>query len=268
MNSDIPIFIINLKKDTAKKQHMEALCQQHGLSYQFTEAVYGEELKKEKLSEVYDKEESIRIIGRELTKGEIGCALSHINIYKHIVKKNIPQAIIFEDDIHIEDDFHSIIAAIDKFPTDWELILFGYYQKEKKDDLVTFSLRGRKKISSSHNLVRLLKPREGAHGYMINIHGAKKLLPQLTNLHKPLDLYTGNDKHINVYAIYPCIIQLHHIFSKQSNLETARIAIKKDYPTFYNTNKTISYKIKQELLRPLKQFLNYTKRFKKPKKYT
>ena len=67
MKSNIPIFIINLKKDTEKKQHMERLCKQHGLSYKFTEAIYGKELSKETLAKIYNKEEAVNKFGRELT---------------------------------------------------------------------------------------------------------------------------------------------------------------------------------------------------------
>ena len=32
--------------------------------------------------------------------GAIGCALSHLKIYKHVVDNNIPYALILEDDVN------------------------------------------------------------------------------------------------------------------------------------------------------------------------
>ena len=92
MSQQIPIFIINLKKDIDKQQHMEILCKRYNLQCHFIEAVYGKDLDKETLSMVYNKEKSISEFGRELTKGEIGCALSHMNIYKHMIEQNIEKA--------------------------------------------------------------------------------------------------------------------------------------------------------------------------------
>jgi GR25 family glycosyltransferase involved in LPS biosynthesis len=42
---------------------------------------------------------SIRRYGRPLNKGEVGCAKSHMNIYREIVEKRLDCALILEDDI-------------------------------------------------------------------------------------------------------------------------------------------------------------------------
>ncbi len=41
--------------------------------------------------------------------GEVGCALSHIKIYSHIVKKNIPLSLVLEDDSEINENLKKMI---------------------------------------------------------------------------------------------------------------------------------------------------------------
>lgn len=264
MSEKIPIFIINLKQDSHKRKHMEKLCKQHNLNCQFIEAVYGKDLDEETLAKVYNKKESIDLIGRELTKGELGCALSHISIYKHMVDKNIKQAVIFEDDIQIEEDFSSIIQNINTLPDNWELILLGYFNGPvKKEKLVKSYLRDRKKITDTHKLVRLKQTASGAHGYLINLKGARKLIEVLRTISLPIDEYTGNDNYTNLYAVFPRVVRVHDLFAKkQSNLELERHQI---IDKFNPNRQRFTYKLKKEILRPFQQL---RKLFKPMKKYT
>lgn len=63
---------------------------------------------------------------RELTKGAVGCYLSHLKIYNKIVEQNIPYAIIFEDDckfVDSPDNFWIKMNSI-QIPTDAHIFLF------------------------------------------------------------------------------------------------------------------------------------------------
>ena len=268
MTQEIPIFIINLKKDIDKRKHMEALCKQHALSYQFTDAVYGKELSASVLSTVYKKEESIYAVGRELAKGEIGCALSHLNIYKQMLEENIDKAIILEDDILIEDNFSSIISSIDKFPDNWEVILLGYNTGVRKDKATPSSFWDQTQITPHHNIVRLIQTAFGTHAYLLNLQGAKRLIEQLHIIKKPIDLYTGDDRHINLYAISPRLARLHPELSKQSTILDER-----NEKTIHDRRKkTLANKLKLEFYRPFTQFFDKINTFQKqlirPSKYT
>ena len=80
-----PIFIINLSNDNEKKQYMQQLCNKYNLYPEFIEAVDGRLLNDNDISAVYSKDKAIKTISRELSKGEIGCALSHIKIYQKMI---------------------------------------------------------------------------------------------------------------------------------------------------------------------------------------
>jgi len=63
MSENIPIFIINLKRDTERRKHMEQFCKQYDLQCKFRDAVYGNDLTEDIISKIYDKEASINKFG-------------------------------------------------------------------------------------------------------------------------------------------------------------------------------------------------------------
>ena len=209
---------------------MQTLCEQHSLTYQFVDAVYGKDLTENEIVQVYSKEKALHEFGRELTKGEIGCALSHLSIYREIVDKNIERAIIFEDDIVIQDGFLNLIESVNNFPKNWECILLGHYRFSFRKLETASSLWKRVQINQRYEIVRLMEHAFGAHGYLINKQGAIKLIEAMTVLSKPVDLYTGDKNVVNIYAISPPCITLEPSLSLDSNLHNDREENKSDYP--------------------------------------
>ena len=249
MAFDIPIFIINLKQDVDKKEHMKSLCSKYKLNCNFIEAVYGKDLDDQAIANVYDENEALRVFKRSLTKGEIGCALSHLSIYQKIVDQNIEKAIIFEDDIEIYDGFFDVIESIEKFPNDWELVLLGYHQKIiRKYFCCQLSLKDK------YRLVRLSDIHTGAHAYLINFRGAKRLLSEAIILNQPIDHYTGDSKFVNLYGCSPRVVNVHNILSKVSSLTTDRNKISKiKYPVYQRVFREI---VKKPYVKYIKPFLN------------
>ena len=94
------VYIINLKKDKNRKKNiLNELKKQNLKNYKFISAVNGNELKKKEINSLISKEKNfINPINTNMSKSEIGCSLSHIKIYKEIVKSDIDYALILEDD--------------------------------------------------------------------------------------------------------------------------------------------------------------------------
>lgn len=68
-----------------------------------------------------------------LSKGQLGCSLSHIEIYKKIVKSSYNRTLILEDDAFIEKkDYCAFDKLIEKLPANWELLYLGYKDVVKK----------------------------------------------------------------------------------------------------------------------------------------
>jgi len=225
----IPIFIVNLKKDTEKKKHMQQLCRQYSLECKFINATYGKELDDVELGKVYNKKRALKELGRELTYGEIGCALSHKKIYQKIVNENIENAIIFEDDIIFDNSIHELLGSLKNFPIDWECTLLCYYRIYPTLKRYCTNLRDRVPVSKHLKIVRFIDLMHSTAAYAINFKGAKKLLNELeSGIYKPIDHYTGDEKHVNLYGVYPKIIDIDPTIGLNSSIATERNEIRSE----------------------------------------
>jgi GR25 family glycosyltransferase involved in LPS biosynthesis len=96
----IPVFVISLKK-SPRVNILKKRLKNIKINYKIFNAINGKKLEIEKkLYLIYSKKQTIKNIGRDLTPPEIGAAASHLAIYNYIIKKNINQAIVMEDDAY------------------------------------------------------------------------------------------------------------------------------------------------------------------------
>ena len=94
------IYVINLKKDNEKRQRIASMFQTLNITnYEIFDAVNGNELKQFEINKKwYDPWSHLH-----LTKGEVGCALSHYQLWQKI-KKERKMAMILEDDFIINNE--------------------------------------------------------------------------------------------------------------------------------------------------------------------
>jgi GR25 family glycosyltransferase involved in LPS biosynthesis len=66
----------------------------------------------------------------QLTKGAIGCYLSHVKVWKNMLENNYKSVLIFEDDVNVPKNIMQMITVNMKYiPNDWDIILFGFHCK-------------------------------------------------------------------------------------------------------------------------------------------
>lgn len=231
MDRQIPITVINLKKDVDKKIHIERQLSNLNLEFGFFEAIYGEDLSDKDLSAIYNPKLSVDKGMGVLSKGEVGCALSHFGVYQKIIDEDINEMIVLEDDAVIDQDFVESMSIIEHLPKNWELFLLGYSaQAGAKDPTVCNLDIDLKNNPTSFNVSVLLKMvgGTGTHGYVINKRGAKRLLSYMSLLHLPIDFYTGNhrktgnQKMNNIYIIHPRVVGINHDFDSSIGDEAGR----------------------------------------------
>lgn len=259
MDSQIPIFVINLAKDTHKKQHMKQMLDSLKLDYEFFDAVYGKELSEDYIHSVYDDLKAISVYGRSLTKGEIGCALSHFSIYKKMVENDVQQAIILEDDIDINNKFKNFIDNTQKLPKDGDLFLLTYHRGGPNHKRFAYYLQGQKRISNELKAKRFYtSPLHSTCGYLITLNGAKKLLEVTKDgFSLPIDLYTGDAKYTNMYGIVPQVVRVNEDFISDSLIESERIEIGVVKPSIQEEKKKIRLILKKLGLFTIAKRINY-----------
>ena len=128
------IFVITLKRSTDRHDLIKKSLD--GLNYSIYWAVDGNDLDINDLHEkgLYHRHLSKLLRKREgnppvdMTKPQLGCALSHVNVYKEIIENNYERALIFEDDISINlNAIDSTLQALRELPDDWEVLRLGYF---------------------------------------------------------------------------------------------------------------------------------------------
>lgn len=155
--------------------------QEAGLIFEFFEGEDGALIDKQLLlktqNEATDYKEKY---GRPILPGEIGAALSHLNLYKKIVLENIELSLILEDDIDFDSNLVNLVKNINKLKKDlkpYDLILLGYTTSElnyrKKAICSIWGRTGNKEICKFGRPVIWYW---AAIGYLIKPEAAAKLL--------------------------------------------------------------------------------------------
>jgi glycosyl transferase, family 25 len=208
--TDIKVFIINLKGSVGRKAHMVKQLDRLNIPYEFLDATDGQELSDHEIRTKYGVDTFPpwhSLNARHLTKGEIGCLLSHLRIYKRMVDEGIDCACIFEDDNDFGQDMDSLLTGgiLRKF--DWELLLLGhsgvYHYRDTRRGAKCASEQ--KYVSSHYHITKPLEAPFGTFAYMIRKSAAQKLLRHAYPLRMPMDYLTGHAAAIGVqlYVLSP-----------------------------------------------------------------
>jgi GR25 family glycosyltransferase involved in LPS biosynthesis len=171
----IPIFVINLKKDKVRKQLMiNQFIKFNIQNYIFIDAIDGTDYYENGLNVKPMQNWIDPIFNRGINNGEIGCMLSHYQLWSKIVADGLNAAIILEDDNIFDDKF----------------IMKLYYILEINFNLYDLFYLSRYKqylnIIESHITDDIVIPSYSynANAYIITYKGANKLLnaPIIQNL--------------------------------------------------------------------------------------
>ena len=97
----------------------------------------------------------------QLSRGAVGCYMSHVKLWESILKTDKEVALVFEDDAQIYPTLNAYLTTT-AFPEDFDMILLGF---------VCFKCRK----DESSGFVRV-KRFFGLHGYLISTRGIRKIL--------------------------------------------------------------------------------------------
>ena len=107
-------FVINLDKNVQRMQKIGSRLAELGIEYERYSAIYGKELSKEEKRDHSNRFAWWCLRGLQMRDGELGCALSHLGIYKRMIDSNLDIAVILEDDANLFDCFPTVIEFLEK----------------------------------------------------------------------------------------------------------------------------------------------------------
>lgn len=123
----------------------------------------------------------------QMNNGRIGCFLSHVILWNHILYSNYDEVLILEDDFIFDVPFDKILEYKYEVPIDWDLFFVGYCCESDT-----------KMKSISENIMT----GDGicTHGYFINKKCISKLLPIIFPVDLPIDVKMRTlYNNLNVY---------------------------------------------------------------------
>ena len=130
------VYLINLKRNGDRLEHFIEQYMKSDLRYKAfnrLDAIDGsaiivdEYVTPKALQEIRDIEKNgYRTKHYQLTKGAIGCYLSHQKLYDMIVASDAEYGLIFEDDVMIDASIYKKLNKhIESIPNDWDILLLG-----------------------------------------------------------------------------------------------------------------------------------------------
>ena len=162
------VYVISLARAKERRENMRRRLDALGMPYEIVDAVDGATLNLEDYAHRLRQNECRVKHGYELTRGEIGCYLSHHNLWKRIAEGENEHALILEDDAVWDDDFAEVVGELLRCEWHWEAVLLSA-DKPRPIDAVLCSLPGGRK------LVRYKRRAWTAAAYLLSRSGAAKL---------------------------------------------------------------------------------------------
>uniref|UniRef100_A0A8C5RTI2 Cerebral endothelial cell adhesion molecule n=1 Tax=Laticauda laticaudata TaxID=8630 RepID=A0A8C5RTI2_LATLA len=137
------VFLINLARRADRRRRMLESLSELEIAPLVVDAVDGRSLNSSSIKKLginllqgyYDP-----FSGRTLTKGEVGCFLSHHRVWKEIVERGLEKSLVLEDDIRFEAYFKrrllKLMDELERTQLDWELIYLSRKQVNEKEEAV------------------------------------------------------------------------------------------------------------------------------------
>ncbi len=165
------IFLLNLERALQRREIMLQRLAVLGLEAELLSAVDGRMLAPTDLPAGTE---------RALSPGEIGAYLTHVNCWETIIQRDLPHAIILEDDVIISPDLMDVVEKLTTLAMPFDAVRLS----------ALFPIRGITvaSLSGDSRLVLTTKPPGGSQAYLVSLSGARKMLSKLAVPKQPIDV--------------------------------------------------------------------------------
>lgn len=193
--SGIPVWVLNLERDTERRHFMEQQLNELGVDFEVIKAVDKEILTPKELS-FYSKKDAFKSEARELSRGEISYALSHAKMWQRMIDEQMPEILILEDDVRVSRALFDVLANRHRFPKEVEFINFSTQAPK---------LPFGEYISEIYRVSEHQTDVNMTLAYWIMRNGPQKLLDKAYPIRWPADGLTGRTYITGLvsYGIYP-----------------------------------------------------------------
>ncbi len=197
------IFVINLEKDHDRRESITRQLNELRLPFEFVPGVLGSALSAKELAECYDDKKARRYLCMSLVPAHIGCSVSHTNVYRQIIERNLPCALVLEDDVVLPPSLPQMLPRLrDALNMQRpEVVLLSPANG-------IFRSKQQRHVCEDHDLT----PFESGYftsSYILTNHAARALLKELYPVADTADCWNRMKayKVVDIFAISPPLIQ-------------------------------------------------------------
>jgi glycosyl transferase, family 25 len=202
----IPIFVISMRSSENRRKNIANQFEKRNIVFEWFDAIEGKKLNDNDLNALVDVE-AVNKSPEWLTKGAIGCALSHYYVYKQIVERDLPYAVVLEDDVVISDDFMLVIEKVVPHLTTSEIVLM-YATSWKPLELAKHSCIPLTSTYSLYEPVHIDQPIT-ASAYLITKAACISMINTILPVRFAADCwgeFYKNHGYKNLHCLFPAII--------------------------------------------------------------
>ncbi|XP_054853789.1 inactive glycosyltransferase 25 family member 3 isoform X2 [Eublepharis macularius] len=233
------IFLINLARRPDRKQRMLSALSEMEIDALVVNAIDGSALNSSDIKKLgvdllpgyYDP-----FSGRTLTKGEVGCFLSHHHVWKEIVERGLEKSVVLEDDVRFQAYFKQrllrLMDDLEQTQLDWDLIYLGRKQVNSEDEEPVEDVRNLVVAEYSYWTLAYVISKQGAQK-LIDARPLSKILPVDEFLPIMSDKHPNEDykkyfptRDLQVYSVRPLLAYPTHYTGEDkwmSDTETSTI---------------------------------------------
>jgi glycosyl transferase family 25 len=174
---DVPVYVINLDKDTDRLATVSASLKALGIAFQRLPAIVGAPHLEDP-----EKVDLARFRSRNRIKqpraGEVGCYLSHVRALEELVANGAPWGVVLEDDAQCLEGLPEVLRELGSVD-DWDIAkLFCFHRG------TPITVR---RLGNGRSLCVHLTRTTSCAAYAVTRRAAQVLIPRLIPMSQPVD---------------------------------------------------------------------------------
>ena len=197
----IPVYVINLRRSEGRRKFITRELSKAGIEFEFIEAF-------DAISNpTYVQHVAGQNRGLNLSKGHVGCVLSHISVWKLMEKRGDRYALIMEDDVIVSKNLRNIIERTLPFLKEDNICHVSMQVHNPIKFITRQQLKGKYQLCDCEGSIEAAR---GTQAYIISTQTASRLASELYPVKYNVDEWPkyqelGFFKNLSVIFPFPVI---------------------------------------------------------------
>jgi len=214
----IATYVINMDSAPHRMAHMNTELDRLGIPFIRQVGIVGSELQHPHPD--FSDWSYKYLHGRLWAPKELGCYLSHMECLKKFIESDAEYALIFEDDVTLNDGLESLISAAMAHRREWNMLRLSSVNRGKWWPVAN--------LSGQFNLSICLTREKGAGGYLVDRHAAVQMVKHLLPMRLAWDIAFDLEWLVGfkTMGVFPMPVSQHSSFETQIQQDLHAIKMK------------------------------------------